>query len=80
MPLQPGNIIKYKARHPLGLFSNRLAKHPSVTPVSINDIERAEGKELLLKKCLSQADIFLMKLKAMRTHVTNMSSRYLAKI
>ena len=75
MPLQPGKIIKYKVRNPLGLFSKRLAKHPGVTPVSINDIERAGGKELLLKKCLRQADIFLMKLKAMRTSVTNVSSR-----
>ena len=75
MPLQPGNIIKYKVRNPLGLFSKRLAKHQGATPASIIDIERAWGKELLLKKCLSQADIFLMKLKAMRTHVTNASSR-----
>ena len=50
MPLQPENIMRYKVRHPLGLFSNRLAKHPGITPVSINDIERAGGKELLLKQ------------------------------
>ena len=75
MPLQPGNIIKYKVRNPLGLFSKRLAKHQGATPASINDIERAWGKELLLKKCLRQAGIFLMKLKAMRTLVTNVSSR-----
>ena len=75
MPLQPGNIIKHKIWHSLGLSSNRLAKHLGITPVSINDVERAGGKELLLKKCLRQADIFLMKLKAMRTSVTNVSSR-----
>jgi DNA-binding XRE family transcriptional regulator len=75
MPLQPGNIIKYKVRNPLGLFSKRLAKHQGATPASINDIERAWGKELLLKKCLSQADIFLMKLEAMHTYVTNVSLR-----
>ena len=50
MPLQPGNIIKHKIWHPLGLFSTRLAKHKGVTPVSINDIERAEREELLLKQ------------------------------
>ena len=75
MPLQPENIMRYKVRHPFGLFSNHLAKHLGVTLVSINDIEGDGGKELLLKKCLSQADIFLMKLKPMRTSVTNESSR-----
>ena len=58
MPLQTGNIIKYKVRHPLGLFCNRLAKHPGATPVSINDIERAGGKELLLKKMLKSGRYF----------------------
>ena len=50
MPLQPGNIIKYKVRNSLGSFIKRLAKHPGVTPVNINDIGRAEGEELLLKQ------------------------------
>ena len=50
MPLQPENIIGYRVRHPLGFFSNRLAKHPGITPVSINDIERAGGDKLLLKQ------------------------------
>ena len=52
MPLHPCNIIKYEVCHPLSLSKNRLAEHPGVTPVSINDIERAEGEELLLKQRL----------------------------
>ena len=50
MPLQPGNIIKYEACHPLSLSKNRLAKHLGITPVSINDVERAECERLLLKQ------------------------------
>ena len=73
MALQPENIIRCKGRHPLGLFSTRLAEHQGVTPVCINDIERTEGEELPKKNRLSQHNLFLMKLKAMRPHDTNVS-------
>ena len=57
MALQPENIIRCKGRHPLGLFSTRLAEHQGVTPVCINDIERTEGEELP-KKSLKSAQSF----------------------